>query len=75
MPGSSLKSFLLPAVLLSSTVFSSLTLPLVVLGSQPVDIRMQQEPVFSGQLKDIAAPYLGFAAALSLGVGIASVAV
>ncbi len=75
MPGSPLKSFLLPAVLLSSTVFSSLTLPLVVLGSQPVDIRMQQEPVFSGQLKDVAAPYLGFAAALSLGVGIASVAV
>ncbi|MBW4486573.1 MAG: hypothetical protein KME12_02165 [Trichocoleus desertorum ATA4-8-CV12] len=75
MPVSPLKSFLLPAVLLSSTVFSSLTLPLVVLGSQPVDIRMQQEPVFSGQLKDVAAPYLGFAAALSLGAGIASIAV
>src|SRR6476646_4252118 len=75
MPGSPLKSFLLPAILLSSTVFSSLTLPLVVLGSQPLDIRIQQEPVFSGQLKDVAAPYLGFAAALSMGVGIASIAV
>lgn len=75
MSGSSLKSFLLPAVLLSSTVFSSLTLPLVVLGSQPLDIRIQQEPVFSGQMKDVAAPYLGLAAALSLGVGIASIAV
>jgi hypothetical protein len=75
MPGSSLKSFLLPAILLSSTVFSSLTLPLVVLGSQPLDIRIQKEPVFSGQLKDVAAPYLGFAAALSLGAGIASIAV
>ncbi|MBD1860485.1 MULTISPECIES: hypothetical protein [Trichocoleus] len=75
MPVSSLKSFLLPAVLLSSTVFSSLTLPLVMLGSQPIDIRVQQEPVFSGQLKDVAAPYLGFATALSLGAGIASVAV
>lgn len=75
MPRSSLKSFLLPAIVLSSTVFSSLTLPLVVLGSQPLDIRIQQEPVFSGQLKDVAAPYLGFAAALSIGAGVASVAV
>ncbi|HEY9748320.1 MAG TPA: hypothetical protein V6C63_06570 [Allocoleopsis sp.] len=75
MPASSLKSFLLPAILLSSTVFSSLTLPLAVFGSQPLDIRIQQEPVFSGQLKDVAAPYLGFAAALSIGAGVASVAV
>ena len=75
MPGSSLKSFLLPAALLSSTVFATLTLPLAVLGSKPVDIRMQNEPVFNGQLRDVAAPYLGFAAALSIGTGVASIAV
>lgn len=75
MSGSSLKSFLLPAALLSSTVFATLTLPLALLGSKPIDIRMQSEPVFSGQIRDIAAPYLGFAAALSLGVGTASIAV
>ena len=75
MSGSSLKSFLLPATLLSSTVFVALTLPLALLGSKPIDIRMQSEPVFSGQIRDIAAPYLGFAAALSLGVGTASIAV
>lgn len=75
MTTSPLKKFVLAPVVLSAAVFSVLTLPLAVFGSQPVTIQLQEEPVFSGQLRDVATPYLGLASALSLGTGIASVAV
>ncbi len=74
MTASNLKKFVLTPVLLSTAVFSTLTLPLALLGSKPVDIQLQEEPVFSGQLRDVAAPYLGLATALSVGAGVASVA-
>jgi hypothetical protein len=74
MSGSSLKKFVLTPVVLSATVFAALSLPLAVLGSKPVTIQLQEEPVFQGQLRDVATPYLGFASALSLGAGLASVA-
>lgn len=75
MTGSPLKKFVLTPILLSAAVFSALTLPLAVFGSKPVSIQLQEEPVFSGQLRDVATPYLGLATALSLGTGIASIAV
>jgi hypothetical protein len=75
MSGSPLKKFILTPVVLSAAVFGVLTLPLAVLGSKPVTIQLQQEPVFQGQLKDVATPYLGLVAAISLGAGIANVAV
>jgi hypothetical protein len=75
MTGSTLKKLVLPPVVLSATIFAALTLPLAMLGSKPVTIQMQEEPVFQGQLRDVAIPYLGFATILSLGSGIASVAV
>ncbi len=72
---SSLKNLVLVPFLISSAVFSTLTLPLALLGSKPVVIRLQEEPVFDGRVRDIAAPYLGLAGLLSLGAGITSVAV
>lgn len=75
MFASSLGKFVLPAALLSGAVFSSLTLPLVLFGSEPVTIQLKEEPIFYGKLKDIAAPYVGVAAVLSLGAGAASVAI
>lgn len=75
MTTSPLKKFVLAPVVLSAAVFSVLTLPLAIFGSQPVTIQLQEEPVFSGQLRDVATPYLGLAGVLSLGAGIASVAV
>ena len=74
MSGSSLKKFVFTPVVLSATVFAALSLPLALLGSKPVTIQLQEEPVFQGQLRDVAMPYLGFASALSLGAGLASVA-
>ncbi|MBE9124835.1 MULTISPECIES: hypothetical protein [unclassified Coleofasciculus] len=38
-------------------------------------IQFQEEPVFHGQLREVATPYLGLATVLSLGTGIAAIAV
>jgi hypothetical protein len=75
MTTSIFKKFVLPPVLLSTGIFATLTLPLALLGSKPIAIQLQEEPVFHGQLRDVAAPYLGLASLLSLGTGVASVAV
>jgi hypothetical protein len=75
MSSSPLKKFVFTPVVLSATVFAALTLPLGVLGSKPVTINLQQEQVFQGQLRDVATPYLGLASILSLGAGLASVAI
>jgi hypothetical protein len=74
MSNSPLKKFVLTPVVISAAVFGTLTLPLAIIGKQPVTIQLQQEPVFQGQLRDIATPYLGLASAISLGAGLASVA-
>lgn len=71
---SPLKRYLLPSLIAAGTVFSALTLPLAICGSEQVAIKVNKESVFYGQLRDVAAPYLGFAAALSLGAAIGSVA-
>ncbi|NJL39512.1 MAG: hypothetical protein HC840_16370 [Leptolyngbyaceae cyanobacterium RM2_2_4] len=68
-----LQRFVLPAAMLSGAIFSAATLPLVVLGSEPVDIHLEDEPVFSGEVKDLAAPYLGIATVMSLGMGVATI--
>ena len=75
MTGSPLKQYILTPLILSAAVFSALTLPLAVFGNQPVTIQVQKESVFQGELRDIATPYLGLAAAISIGTGIATVAV
>lgn len=75
MTTSLLQKFVLTPVLLSATVFTILSVPLAMFGKQPVTIQLQEEPIFSGQLRDISTPYLGMAAVLSLGAGFAAVAV
>lgn len=74
MTGSTLNKFVFTPVVISAAVFAALSLPLAVLGKQPMTIQLQQEPVFQGQLRDVATPYLGLASAMSLGAGIASAA-
>jgi hypothetical protein len=70
-----LKKLVLTPVLVSAAVFATLSLPLAFFGKTPITIQLQEEPTFNGQLKDIAAPYLGLAGLLSLGAGCASVAI
>lgn len=66
--------FILTPVALSAAVFATLTLPLNLFGSKPVTVQVQEEPLFFGELKDLAPHYLGVAGLLSAGVGITSLA-
>jgi hypothetical protein len=75
MTSCTLNKFALTPVVISAAVFAVFSLPLAMFGSNPVTIQLQEEPMFDGQLRDVAAPYLGLATALSLGAGVASVAV
>ncbi len=74
----SLPSFgklLVTSALASGSIFSALTIPLVVFGSEPVNITAKGENIFEGKLQDIAAPYIGGAGLLSLAAGVASISV
>jgi hypothetical protein len=61
-------------MLAAGAVFSVCTAPLALFGSQPITLEMKGTEVLKGNLKDIAVPYLGLASALSVGVGITSLA-
>lgn len=75
MTASPLKKLVVTPIVMSAVVFGVLSLPLALLGSKPVTIQLQGESVFYGKLRDLATPYLGLSSALSLGAGIASVAI
>lgn len=77
MTGSPIQKFVLTPILLSASVFAVLTLPLALHGSKDINLQMEKDQVFHGQLRDVevATPYLGLAAAISLGAGVTSVAV
>ncbi|MFP4124250.1 hypothetical protein [Coleofasciculus sp.] len=75
MTGSPLKKFLFTPIILSTAVFSALTLPLAFFGDQEVTIQLQEEPVHHGKLRDVAMPYLGLVSVLGVGTGIATIAV
>jgi peptidoglycan hydrolase CwlO-like protein len=64
-----MKGSLFSTALLSCAIFSGLALPLAAFGSKVVEVDFQKEPLFSGQLRDIAVPYLGAAGLISLGAG------
>lgn len=66
---------LLSSALLAGAVFSLTALPLTTLGSKPVTIQLEGRPVFVGQLRELAGPYLALATGISLGVGAVSFAV
>lgn len=63
---------LISSALLSGALFTALLIPFTTLGSRPVTLQVDDQPVFSGRLDDLATPYLSFATALSLGFGAAA---
>ena len=75
MQNSQLKKLVLTPVLVSAAVFATLTLPLAFFGTKPITIQLQEEPILTGKLRDVAAPYLGLVSIVSFGAGLASVAV
>ena len=75
MSGSQLQKYIVTPLVISASVFGALSLPLALFGKQPVTIQLQGEPVFYGQMRDVASPYLGLTSAISLGAGVASIAI
>ena len=61
--------------MISATVFAALTLPVGWFGAQPLSIKVQEEQLFYGHVRDAATPYLTLATVISLGAGMASVAI
>lgn len=76
-----LSNVLLPAVCVSSAVFSTLTLPFALIESEPIVVELppffsgEIQPIFNGEHREVAIPYVGFAIVVSVGAGIASVEV
>lgn len=81
MTSYSLSNILLPAVFVSSAIFSTLTVPFALIKSEPVAVELppffsgEIQPIFNGEHKDVAIPYIGFAIVVSVGAGIATVEV
>lgn len=81
MSSYSLSNVLLPAVFVSSAVFSTLTVPFALIKSEPIFLEIppiysgEIQPIFDGEHKDVAIPYVGFAIVVSVGAGIACVEV
>jgi len=65
---------LLSSALLAGVVFCGSTFPLAALGSKPITIQLGEQQIFVGRIKEFAGPYLGFATAISIGVGAVSLA-
>jgi len=65
---------LLSSALLAGVVFCGTTFPLAALGSKPVTIQLGEQQIFVGRIKEFAGPYMGFATAISIGVGAVSLA-
>ncbi|MFB8791016.1 MAG: hypothetical protein U7123_19745 [Potamolinea sp.] len=75
-----LSNVLLPAVLISSAVFSTLTLPFALIKNEPIAVELpyfsgEIPPLFNSEHKDVAIPYIGISIVASVGAGIASVEV
>lgn len=79
MSSYSLSNILLPAVFISSAVFSTLTVPFALIGKEPVIIELppfysgEIQPIFDGNHKEVAIPYIGFSIVVSVGAGMATV--
>jgi hypothetical protein len=69
---SPLTRIFLPSVVVSVAVFSAMSLPLAAIGSEQVVIKLHEDPVFQGKVRDVASPYLALATLLSAVAGIAT---
>ena len=72
---SALQKFFLPSIVSAATVFSAMSFPLATLGDKQTVIKFQEEVIFDGKLRDVAAPYVVLATAMSIGAGIFTIAV
>ncbi len=54
---------------IAGAVFTASTLPLAMAKSKVVDIELQNQTIFSSEVKDLAAPYLSLSGAFSVALG------
>jgi len=76
-----LRNVVFPAVLLSCSIFSTLTLPFVLSDPNPVDVKLppffegEIQPIFTGDNKTFTIRYIGAAIVISVGTGLLTVEV
>jgi hypothetical protein len=62
------------SVFLSGFVFAGATIAFLMTGSRPLTVQLDDRPVFTGRIQDLATPYFASVTALSVGVGLTSFA-
>ncbi|HEY9880930.1 MAG TPA: hypothetical protein V6D29_20900 [Leptolyngbyaceae cyanobacterium] len=70
MNTSSIQRSLISAACVAGTIFAASTVPLAMFRSEVVAIELQNRPLFSAELRDLAGPYLGITGVLSASIGI-----
>lgn len=70
MTSSSIQRSFIPAACIAGALFAASTVPLAVFRSEVVAIELQNRPLFSAELRDLAGPYLGITGAVSASIGI-----
>ncbi|HBB32558.1 MAG TPA: hypothetical protein DC064_12360, partial [Cyanobacteria bacterium UBA9273] len=60
------KQFCLTPAIIFSSFFCALGLPFLIFAAKPIQINLQEEPVFQGELKDFTVAYFCFSTLLSL---------
>ncbi len=71
----SLKTGILLALVLTSSMLTLTTIPMLRFGYKEVVVKVDKDPVFVGRLNDVAVPYAGLAVAISLLTGVTTVAI
>lgn len=60
---------LIPAVCIAGSVFAASTAPLAMYRSEVVEVELQNQSLFTAEVRDLAAPYLGTVGIVSAAIG------
>lgn len=66
---SPLQKSLLASTCVSSVLFAVSTAPLAFFNSLPIEVQVRNQSFFSGEVNDLAGPYLGITGAISVALG------
>jgi hypothetical protein len=72
---SKLQKFFIPPIIAAAAVFGAMALPVALQGDKQVDIKWEQEPFFSGRVRDISGFYVIGASILGLFAGATTLAI
>jgi hypothetical protein len=67
-----LKKLLLPTIVISGTLLAGFGVLLATQGSKPIEIQLDNQQVFYGQLRDVISPPVGALISIGIGLGTAS---